>query len=125
MLCPSLHHKGERNAFVVARQIIMKETVTTESSIATAAKRKATLPVYAEIKKSDQKHTQEKQETRIKPRRQFEKAKREKIHKVGANTTDSERDTSSDSDSELTLHMVSGVFNPCMVFGSVGPVFNF
>ena len=81
----------------------MKETVTTESSIATAAR-------LCRNKKSDQKHTQEKQETRMKPRKQFEKAKRGKIHKVGANTTDSERDTASDLDSEMTLHMVSAVF---------------
>ena len=44
----------------------------------------------------------------MKPRKQFKKAKR-KNHKVGANATGSERESTSDSDSELTLHMVSAV----------------
>lgn len=54
-----------------------------------SCKKKGHIARFCRNKKSDQKHTHDKQETRMKPRKQFEKAKRGKIHKVGANTTDS------------------------------------
>lgn len=71
-------------------------------------KRKGHIARMRKNKKGDQKHTKEKYEN-IKPRKQFDKAKRGKIHKVGAKTM--EEDSTSDSDSELTVHMVSAGIN--------------
>ncbi len=109
MQYPAHHHKRETNVFAVASQITMKETVITGSSCATTARGKAISPVCVKIK-SDHKHTKEKHETKMKPKKHFDKAKG-KIHKVEANASDSERESVSDSDSELRLHMVSAVIN--------------
>ena len=66
----------ETNTFIVARQIIMNETITTESSNATAVKREAILPSSVEIKKA--KDTKEKYETKMKPGKPSEKEKKRK-----------------------------------------------
>lgn len=60
-------------------------------------------------KKRDQKYSKEKYEAKMKLRKQFDKSKRGKIHKVDAKTTESERESTSDSDTELTLHMVTAM----------------
>ncbi len=73
-------------------------------------KRKGHIARLCKNKKSDHKHTKEKHETKMKPKKHFDKAKG-KIHKVEANASDSERESVSDSDSELRLHMVSAVIN--------------
>ena len=72
MLCPSLHHKGEKNASVVARQIIMKKTYYREQQCHSCKKR-GHIARLCRNKKSDQKYAKEKKyETKMKPRKQFE-----------------------------------------------------
>lgn len=74
-----------------------------------SCKRKEHIARMCKNNKRDQKYSKEKYEAKMKPRKQFDKSKRGEIHKVVAKTTESERESTSDSDTELTLHMVTAM----------------
>ncbi|KAL2077680.1 hypothetical protein ACEWY4_027184 [Coilia grayii] len=59
-------------------------------------------------KKSNQKHTKTKQDIKMKQNKYHDTPKG-KIHKIEANPSDSEKESTSNSDSNMTLHMLSAV----------------
>lgn len=71
--------------------------------------RKGHIACMCKSKRREQKYSEVKYEAKMNSKKQFDKSKRGKIHKVEAKTTESERESTSYSDTELTLHMVTAM----------------